>query len=203
MRLRLNPSKTMITAFHLVNKEANRELTLHFCGETIRNSKLPVDLGITLDRVLTFKAHLQKVAAKIKTRNSLINKLAGTTWGSSTHVLWTSTLALTYSIAEYWAPVWEGSQYCSLIDVQLRKALLKITGNVTCTNSQWLPVLPNIGQPHLRRQNCILREKKKIDKYLDLSIHEDGLENPRLKSRKPFVMRANGIADPRKLIPDV
>jgi hypothetical protein len=201
-RLRPNPSKTMVTAFHLNNKEANRELTVHFCGETIRNSKLPVYLGITLDRALTFKAHLQKVAAKIKTRNSLINKLAGTSWGSSTHVLRTSTLALTYSVAEYCAPVWEGSQHCSLIDVQLRKAMRKITGTVMCTNNQWLPVLANIEPPHLRRQNCVLREKEKIDKYLDLPIHEDGLENPRLKSRKPFVMRANEIADTRKLIPD-
>jgi len=97
-RHRPNPSKTMVTAFHLNNKEANRELIVHLCGETIRNSKLLVYLGITLDRALTFKAHLQKVAAKIKTRNSLINKLAGTTWGSSTHVLRSSTLALTYSV---------------------------------------------------------------------------------------------------------
>lgn len=109
-RLRLNPSKTMVTAFHPNNKEANRELAVQFCGETSRNSKLPVYLGISLDRALTFKAHLQKVAAKIKTRNSLINKLAGTSWGSSTHVLRTSTLALTYSVAEYCAPISEGSQ---------------------------------------------------------------------------------------------
>lgn len=123
----------MVTAFHLNNKEANRELTVHFCRETIRNSKLPVYLGITLDRALTFKAQLQKVAAKIKARNSLINKLAGTTRGSITHVLRTSTLALTYSVAEYYAPVWEGSQHCCLINLQLRKAMRKITGIVTRT----------------------------------------------------------------------
>ncbi|VVC34166.1 Hypothetical protein CINCED_3A019853 [Cinara cedri] len=201
-KLRPNPSKTVVTAFHLNNKEANRELTVHFCGDTIRNSKLPVYLGITLDRAFIFKAHLQKVAAKIKTRNSLINKLAGTIWGSSTHILRTLTLALTYSVAEYCAPVWEGSQHCSLIDVQLRKALRKITDTVTRTNNQWLPVLANIEPPHLRRQNYVLREKERISKYPDLPIHEDGLENPKLKSRKPFLMRTNEIVDTKKLIPD-
>jgi len=93
-------------------------------------------LGITLDRALTFKAHLQKVAAKIKKKNSVINKLTGTTWSLSTHILRTSTLALIYSVEEYCAPVWEGSQHCSLIDVQLKKAMRKITGTVTYTNNQ-------------------------------------------------------------------
>lgn len=100
------------------------------------------------------------------------------------------------------SPVWEGNQHCSWIDIQLRNAIGKITGTIMCTNNQWLPILTNIEQPHLRRQNCVIREKEKMDKYLDLSIFKDRLENPRLKSRKPFMMRANEIADTRKLIPD-
>jgi hypothetical protein len=197
--LRSNPSKTMVTVFHLNNEEANRELIVYFCGETIRNSKLPIYLGITLDRALTFNANLLKVAAKIKTRNSLIDKLVSTT---SSLVLRTSTLALTYSVAECCASDWEFSQHCSLIDVQLRKTMRKITGTVTCTNNQWLPVLANIEPPNLQRKNCVFREKEKIVKYQYISIHEDGIKNPRLKSRKPFLMRANEIADTRKLIPD-
>jgi len=50
--------------------------------------------------------------------------------------------------------------------------------------------------------NFVLREKEKIGKHLDLPIHEDGLDNRRLKSWKPFLMKANEIADTRKLIPD-
>lgn len=78
----------------------------------------------------------------------------------------------------------------------------KITGTVMCTNNLLLPVIANIEPPHLRRQNCVLREKDKLDKYLYLPNHEDGQENPRLKSRRSFVMRANKIADTRKFIPD-
>jgi len=53
----------------------------------------------------------------------------------------------------------------------------KITGTVTCTNKQWLPVLATIQQPHLRRQNCVLREKenRKVPRSPD----------PRRWTRKP------------------
>lgn len=63
-RLRPNPSKTMVTVFYLNNKEVNKELTVHFCGESIRNSKLPVYFWITLGRALhskyTYKRWQQK-----------------------------------------------------------------------------------------------------------------------------------------------
>jgi hypothetical protein len=69
----------MITTFHLNNREANKELSFHFCDEKIKNEKTPMYLGVTLDRTLSFKTHLYKVSAKLKTRIGLINKLAGTT----------------------------------------------------------------------------------------------------------------------------
>lgn len=37
---------------------------------------------MTLDRTLAYQNHLTKVAAKIKTRNNIIRKLANTNWGS-------------------------------------------------------------------------------------------------------------------------
>jgi len=53
-----------------------------------------VYLGVTLDRSLTFRAHMLKTAAKVRTRNNLINKLAGSTWGARASTLRTATLAL-------------------------------------------------------------------------------------------------------------
>lgn len=78
-RLRPNLHKTMISTFHLNNREANKEISVHFCGERIKNEKTPVYFGITLDRTLSFKIHLHKLSAKLKTRIGLINKLVGTT----------------------------------------------------------------------------------------------------------------------------
>jgi len=39
---------------------------------------MPNYLGITLDRMLTFKEHLNKTGKKVRSRVNLIQKLAGT-----------------------------------------------------------------------------------------------------------------------------
>jgi hypothetical protein len=76
-----------------------------FNKQQIRNNPNPTYLGITLDRTLSYKEHLTKMTAKIKIRNNIINKLAQTTWGPDANTIRISALALTYSIAEYCAPV--------------------------------------------------------------------------------------------------
>lgn len=63
-------------------------------------------LGIRLNRALTFNQHLEAFKNKLKTKNNIISKLAGTNWGCRANVLRTSALALVYSVAEYCAPVW-------------------------------------------------------------------------------------------------
>ena len=65
----------------------------------------PVYLGVTLDRTLSYREHLSRSAAKLKSRNNLIAKIAGTSWGASASTLHTSALALCYSVAEYCCPV--------------------------------------------------------------------------------------------------
>ena len=53
----------------------------------------PTNLGITMDRTLTFKPYPQK-AAKIRSQNNLM--LAGTTWGAKAKTLRSFALALCY-----------------------------------------------------------------------------------------------------------
>jgi len=52
-----------------------------------------------------FKTGLGVVQGKLKNRNNLLIKLAGSTWGASANTLRSSALALCYSAAEYCAPV--------------------------------------------------------------------------------------------------
>lgn len=77
-----------------------------------------------------------------------------------------------------------------------------ISGTVLSTNKQWLPYLANIEPPYIRRQNSVLKEKDKIDKHQELPIHKDGIVNPRLKSRKPFLLRTQIITEARDNTPD-
>jgi len=67
--------------FHLNNRDANRKFNL-----IVQRTKLMSDdalkyLGIKLDRILTYNQHLEDVKNKLKTRNNIISKLAGTSWG--------------------------------------------------------------------------------------------------------------------------
>lgn len=99
--LTLNPNKTTSIAFHLSNRDANRKLNLIVQGTKLMNDDAPKYLGIKLDRTLTYNQHLEDVKNKLKTRNNIISKLAGRSWGCRTNVLRISALALVYSVAEY------------------------------------------------------------------------------------------------------
>jgi len=81
--LTLNPSKTVAIALHLNNREANRRIELRIGGTPVANSECPRYLWIKIDRSLTFKDHIEEMKKKLKSRNNIIAKLAGTSWGSN------------------------------------------------------------------------------------------------------------------------
>jgi hypothetical protein len=64
-RLQPNLSKTESCVFHLNTHEANRQLDVRFTG-------------VTLDRTLTYNAHLTKTSKKASARINIVRKLAGT-----------------------------------------------------------------------------------------------------------------------------
>ena len=66
-----------------------------------------------------YKDHLLKTAAKLKSRNNLLSKLAGTSLGANAKTLHTLALALCYSVAEYCCPAWLRSSHTASIDCQL------------------------------------------------------------------------------------
>ncbi|KAI5744621.1 hypothetical protein M8J76_003905 [Diaphorina citri] len=112
-RLKPNPSKTEVTCFHLTNALAQMKLNVLFENHPVTHNFKPKYLGVTLDRTLSYRDHLSKTAEKLKTRNNIIQKLCGCSWGASAPVLRTSALALVYSAAEYCAPVWLNSCHVS------------------------------------------------------------------------------------------
>jgi len=121
-------------------------------GEVIPNEDFPRYLGVKLNRALTFKPHLEGLKNKLKTRNNIISKLVGTTWGCKANTLRTSAMALVYSAAEYCAPAWTRSTHSKNIDTQLNRTMRIISGTVKSTQIQWLPVLANITPADLRRK---------------------------------------------------
>ena len=188
--LRMNTTKSVSASFHLNNKEARKELNIF-----VEHTKLPADhnpkyLGVTLDRQLNYRKHLEGCANKIANRNSLMRRLARTSWGASQQVLRTSALALCYSVGEYCTPIWMRSPHVQLVDVKLRESMRIVTGCLKSTPTQWLPTLSAIAPPNLRRQEANQKMFMKIENASDSIPVKHVLDNApktsRLKSRKPF-----------------
>ena len=125
--LRANPEKTQISAFHLKNRETDRQLRIRWYGKWLTHSHKPVYLGVTLDRTLTYKDHITNTKAKVSSRNSILRSWL-TLNGHRCSTIRTTALALCFSAAEYASPVWSRSVHAAKIDPVLNDACRAITG---------------------------------------------------------------------------
>jgi len=142
-------------------------------GQRLRHECRPTYLGVTLDRTLSYRVHLMKTAGKLKNRNNLLMKLAGSTWGASANTLWSSALALCCSAAEYYAPVFSRSAHTCQVDVQLNSTVRLVSGTFHSTPLPWRPVLSNIEPLALRRKAATDKLVEKIVKHDSWPIQPD------------------------------
>ncbi|KAH1017057.1 hypothetical protein HUJ05_007781 [Dendroctonus ponderosae] len=147
-----------------------------------------------MDRTLSYKTHLETTAAKINTRNNIIHKLCGITWGAEASTLKTSAISLVYSVAEYCAPVC----HVKTIDTKLNETIGTISGCSKSTPLPWLPVLSNTAPHTIRRQESLVYEYNKIV----LSLYSQRTMNDlpdaclmRLKSRSPHYLWQHNSAE--------
>ena len=138
----------MLAVFHLNNKGAERKLKVNFDNEILPLCSEPKYLGVTLDRSLTYRRHLESLRKKLTTSVALLRRLAGSGWGAGATTLRTATLALVHSTQEYCAPVWCRSAHGPIINDALRI----VTGRLRPTPADNLPILAGI----LRRSGATL-----------------------------------------------
>jgi len=124
------------------------------------------------------------VDVELKSRNDLIAKLGGSSWGASASTLCTSALALCYSVPEYCCPVWARSSHINLIDTQLHSSMHLISGCLQAMQLSWLPVLSNVAPP-LCRKAATDNTFHITEDYPNWPVYADVFEHPppRLASR--------------------
>ena len=182
-----NPSKTQIAAFHLRNREAGRELKVKWEGQPLAFTTLPKYLGVTLDRTLTFKAHVESTKRKVSARNNLLRKVSGSTWGADPSTIRSTALALCYSSGEYAAPVWCRSPHAKQMDVPLNDACRLVTGCLKATPLHKLRLLAGIAPPSIRRDVSADTERTRQINDPRHPMFEYQAPASRLKSRKSFL----------------
>jgi len=158
--LRPNSDKTQLCAFHLRNREANRQLHVAWYGKNLQHVRNLIYLGVSLDRSLTYKEHSLKTSAKVESRNN-IKTLTNTRWGADAKTIRTTALVLTFSAAEYASPVWCRSAHALKLDPALNSTYRAITGYLKRTNVENLYLLSGIAPPYIRRTVASQHEKLK------------------------------------------
>ena len=194
--LRASPSKTQVCTFHLRNHEANRQLNITWTGTPLKNCPHPVYLGVTLDRCLAFKIHVENVKAKVCARNNIISKLTGTTWGASPSTLRSTALALCYSSAEYACPVWERSVHAKKINPALNATCQLVSRCLRPTPADSLYILSGIAPPESSRSAASSNERLRQVSDVRHHMHGNVPAKSRLKSRKSFLNAMNQMKQP-------
>jgi len=93
--------KLMISTTKTVkkNKEAKRGLKAHHNSKTLPFGYVLKCLGGTLDRLLTYRRHLESLRKKLTSRVALLRWLTGSGWGAGAITLRIATSTLEHSTA--------------------------------------------------------------------------------------------------------
>ena len=109
---------------------------------------------------------------KVTTRNNLLRKLSNSKWGTNASTIRTIALALSYSVAEYAAPVWARSPHAQKLYTELNTACRAVTGCLKPINVEDLYLLAGIGPPDIRKDVWARMEKTKP--MMDNTLQREG-----------------------------
>ncbi|PAA62320.1 hypothetical protein BOX15_Mlig029675g1 [Macrostomum lignano] len=102
----LNPDKSEAAFFSTDTSEAAWSPAISIEGRNLRHNPTPRLLGLTLDRTLSFRSHLEHVCNRTTSRCRLLACLASKEWGWSKKLLLRIYRAMQLSIINFAAPAW-------------------------------------------------------------------------------------------------
>ena len=93
-KLKLSTTEKVIATFYVYNREATCKLKVAAEGRIFPFSAEPTYLGVKLDRLLTYRRHLESLRKKLTTRVGLLRCLAGSSWEAGARTLHNSCFGL-------------------------------------------------------------------------------------------------------------
>lgn len=104
--LKLSPEKSTSTLFTTWTLEMSTTLNVSINEQQIPTVRNPKILGVNFDPMLTFKNHTTATISKLKNRNNILKKLAGTNWGKEKETMITAYKSICRPLMNYAAPIW-------------------------------------------------------------------------------------------------
>ena len=168
--LTINPDKSSATLFTTDNSQLNTELKLTMNNIPIPTTQTPKVLGVTFDRSLTFRHHIDNAKEKANKSLNLLKALSGTSWGKQKETLLSTYKAVVRPHLEYASTVWSPNAAPTNINklqIVQNAALRTVTGCTKDTPIQHLndetSSLPFSN--HLQLHSSLLRQRSHLDSH--------------------------------------
>ena len=193
-QLRPNPAKTQVIAFHLRKRDAAKHLDVMWDGHPLAHYDDLTYLGVTLDRMLTYKVHITKAKGKVSSRNAIIRKLTHSKWGADPSTICTVALVLSYLATEYTCPVWECSKHVRKLDSTLNKCCQIITGCLKPIRADHLHIFTGITPPGIK---AVAIQSERVGQQDDTHhpMFQHTPEMPDMHSRRSFISSTAPLDD--------
>ena len=170
--MEINCSKTQATLFSL--STVKEKVMLKLEDMPVPQVDNPTFLGVTLDTRLTWKTHLEAVAARPVRKLGLLKKLAGTIWGADTNIPRRVYTGAVRPIMEYATTSWATASNTnkSKLDKVQNVALRAIVGAMKTTPIKEMEKRADLEPLELRRTFKVLTQTEKIRRLPGHPLHK-------------------------------
>ena len=205
-KLKVNCEKTVYTIFTKSHKVAKKNISLVLDNKKLPREEQPTYLGVTLDRQLNLKKHVENIRNKALKRLQLLKRLTGTTWGSDKDTLRGLYLGYVRSALEYNSALLTTCAKTNVksLDRVQNNALRLISGGMRSTPSSACEIHTNVEPLEMRRDMAAMevyeRNKRMNKHHPNKQLVDNWKQKQRLK-QKSVLHHVSEIKD-RYHLPD-
>jgi ribonuclease HI len=171
-KLEINTDKTVFSLFSLGTKTTEEDFELWLDGEKVSYEKHPKYLGVTLDKTLTLRHHVDDMVEKATSRLRLIKHLSSCSWGADQHLLRQLYIGYVRSVFDYSLPlqIIASDTQLSRLDRIQNQAVRFISGAMRTTPTDACEINTDIEPLTLRRERAVVEAR---ERYLRMGANEE------------------------------